>query len=78
MAEIAKDLPQNGADGGVRSILAPGTREAVSDDPVSRILKWMLLATAVACFALIAWATQQTYRDAPMQPDQFVAGMGRS
>jgi nitric oxide reductase subunit B len=76
MAEIAKDLPQSGADGGVRSILAPGTQEAVSDDPVSRILKWMLLATAVACFALIAWATQQTYRDAPMQPDQFVAEDG--
>jgi len=36
----------------------------------------VLLATAVACFVLIGWATQQTYRDAPMQPDRFVGQDG--
>ncbi len=76
MAEIDEGLPQDKSQGGVRSVLSPKTRETISDDPVSRVLKWILLATAVACFALIAWATTQTYRDAPMQPDRFVASNG--
>ena len=76
MAEMDEGLPQSGPDGGVRSILTPETRKAISDDPVSRVLKWVLLGTAIACFALITWATQQTYRDAPMQPDRFVAQDG--
>jgi len=76
MAEIDEGLPQSGADGGVRSILTPETRKVISDDPVSRVLKWVLLGTAIACFALIAWATQQTYRDAPTQPDRFVTQDG--
>ena len=76
MAQITEGLPQGPHDGGVRSILTPEMRKAISDDPVSRVLKWVLLGTAIACFALIAWATQLTYRDAPMQPDQFVAQNG--
>ena len=76
MPEIDEGLPTSTPDGGVRSILTPETRKVISDDPVSRVLKWVLLGTAILCFALIAWATQQTYRDAPMQPDRFVAQDG--
>jgi nitric oxide reductase subunit B len=46
------------------------------DDPVSRVLKWTLLGTAIICFVMIAWATRQTYKDAPMLPDQFVTRDG--
>jgi nitric oxide reductase large subunit len=76
MAQITEGLPQGPHDGGVRSVLTPQMRQAVCDDPVIRILKWVLLGTAIACFALIAWATRQTYRYAPMQPDRFVAQDG--
>jgi len=76
MAQIDEGLPQTGPDGGVRSVLTAETRKVISEDPVSRVLKWVLLATAVACFVLIGWATQQTYRDAPMQPDRFVGQDG--
>ncbi len=76
MAEIDEGLPKGAPDGGVRSVLTPETRKVISDDPVSRVLKWVLLGTAIGCFALIAWATRQTYRDAPMQPDRFVAQDG--
>jgi len=76
MAEINEGLPQDRADGGVRSTLAPEARQLITDDPVSRVLKWVLLGTAIVCFGLIAWATQLTYRDAPMRPDQFIAQDG--
>lgn len=33
-------------------------------DPVSNVLKWTLLATAIICFGLMAWATDMTYRTA--------------
>lgn len=50
---------------------------AASDDPISEILKWVLLAVAVVCFALLGWATVLTYRDAPPHPDLFVDTSGR-
>ena len=39
-----------------------------SEDRVSDILKWVLLATAIACFSLLAWATVLTYEKAPPFP----------
>ncbi|MDE2182921.1 MAG: cbb3-type cytochrome c oxidase subunit I [Alphaproteobacteria bacterium] len=45
-------------------------------DPVSNVLKWILLAVAVLTFALMAWATWITYRLAPPQPDRFVTRDG--
>lgn len=39
-----------------------------SRDPISDVLKWILLVVAVACFSLLAWATVLTYKDAPPQP----------
>ncbi len=47
-----------------------------SEDPVSKVLKWTLLAVAVSTFALFAWATVATYQAAPPQPDRFVASNG--
>ena len=49
---------------------------AASSDPVSNILKWILLAVAVSSFALFAWATVLTYERAPPQPKKFVTNAG--
>jgi len=46
------------------------------EDPVSNILKWILLAVAVACFAVLGWTTDLTYREAPPFPDRFVSPDG--
>ncbi len=45
-------------------------------DPVSNVLKWVLLAVAVVCFALFFWATAITYERAPPQPVRFVGPGG--
>ena len=42
------------------------------EDPVSNVLKWILLVVAVACFALLGWTTKLTYEAAPPFPDRFV------
>lgn len=47
------------------------------EDPVSNVLKWVLLIVALVTFALLAWATTVTYRNAPPQPDRFVGTDGR-
>lgn len=47
-----------------------------TEDPVSNVLKWTLLAVAVLTFALFAWATMATYQTAPPQPERFVASNG--
>lgn len=46
------------------------------DDPVSSVLKWILLAVAVITFSVMAWATTVTYRTTPPQPDRFVSEAG--
>ncbi|MGH7059232.1 MAG: nitric-oxide reductase large subunit, partial [Stellaceae bacterium] len=45
-------------------------------DRISNVLKWLLLATAVATFGLLGWATEVTYRTAPPQPDRFLSADG--
>ncbi|MGA9422708.1 MAG: cbb3-type cytochrome c oxidase subunit I, partial [Rhodanobacteraceae bacterium] len=47
------------------------------EDPVSNVLKWVLLAVAIVTFALLAWATVQTYRAAPPQPERFLGQDGK-
>ncbi len=49
---------------------------AYSSDPVSNVLKWILLAVAVGSFALFAWATVLTYERAPPQPDRLMSSDG--
>ena len=46
------------------------------EDSVSNVLKWVLLVVAIATFGLLAWATVETYRAAPPQPDRFVIADG--
>ena len=47
-----------------------------SVDPISDILKWVLLVTAIVCFALLGWATIETYEQAPPQPQAFTDRSG--
>ena len=42
------------------------------EDPVSNILKWVLLFVAIATFAALGWTTIATYAEAPPQPDRFI------
>ncbi|MEO9189052.1 MAG: hypothetical protein ABI224_03475, partial [Acetobacteraceae bacterium] len=48
----------------------------MTEDPVSNVLKWILLVVAILTFGLMAWATVLTYRTAPPQPDRFVTPSG--
>ena len=47
-----------------------------SEDPVSNILKWILLVVAITTFAGLAWATVETYRAAPPQPTRYLGADG--
>ncbi len=47
-------------------------------DPVSNVLKWILLLTAIVTFGMMAWATVVTYDRSPPQPDRFVDSHGRT
>jgi len=76
MTTIDSRLPLTRADGGIRSTLSPEKRQLINEDRVTRILKWLLLATAAACFGVMAWATLRTYQDAPPVPDRIVAQGG--
>jgi nitric oxide reductase subunit B len=42
-------------------------------DPVSSVLKWILLIVGVVTFALLGWTTLLTYEAAPPLPERFVA-----
>ncbi len=50
--------------------------ERVREDPVSNVLKWLLLAVAVATFALLGWTTKFTYEAAPPIPEKLVSADG--
>ncbi|MDE1939993.1 MAG: nitric oxide reductase, partial [Alphaproteobacteria bacterium] len=56
--------------------LHPASAHPVAEDKVSNILKWVLLAVAIATFALLGWTTVLTYEQAPPLPDQFVTPGG--
>ena len=47
-----------------------------SVDPVSDILKWILLIVAILCFGLLGWATVLTYEKAPPHPQAFTDRAG--
>jgi hypothetical protein len=46
--------------------------DQTGEDPVSNVLKWILLAVAIATFGLLGWTTVVTYETAPPFPDRFV------
>jgi len=52
-----------------------GNRESLHD-PVSNVLKWVLLGVAVVTFALMGLATVKTYHQSPPQPKRFVSARG--
>ena len=58
------------------SVTSSGEGFETSRDRVSDVLKWLLLATAVICFGLLAWATVLTYQRVPPQPAAFVDPAG--
>lgn len=47
-------------------------------DPVTNVLKWILLATAVLCFGVLIWGTVKTYELAPPLPHSFVSASGQT
>ena len=49
----------------------------IDSDKVSNILKWVLLITAIVCFAVVAWGTYKTYQLAPPLPQQFITTSGQ-
>ncbi|KTD16241.1 nitric-oxide reductase large subunit [Legionella jordanis] len=53
-----------------------GTSTIQANDQVSFVLKWILLLTAVGCFAVLIWGTFKTYELAPPLPKQFLAPTG--
>jgi nitric oxide reductase subunit B len=60
----------------MRPAAGGGELSQPSIDPVSDILKWILLVVAIICFGLMAWATVLTYEKAPPQPQAFTDRAG--
>jgi len=48
----------------------------MQSDPVSNVLKWILLFVAIATFGLLGYATVLTYERAPPQPERFLDSRG--
>jgi len=57
---------------------AAGNIPSAPYDPVSNVLKWILLAVAILTFALLGAATVVTYNRAPPQPDRFATASGET
>lgn len=53
------------------------SKQEVDKDPVSEVLKWALLITAIVCFAVVIWGTYKTYQLAPPMPQQFLSQSGQ-
>jgi nitric oxide reductase subunit B len=53
-----------------------GIIDRPTEDPVSNVLKWILLAVAIVTFAILGWTTDLTYEAAPPFPDRFVSANG--
>lgn len=47
-------------------------------DNVSNVLKWILLITAIVCFAVVIWGTFKTYQLSPPLPQNFVTLSGQT
>lgn len=49
-----------------------------SFDPITNVLKWVLLVTAILCFLILIWGTVKTYQLVPPLPDRFVTSTGET
>src|SRR5690242_8515856 len=67
-------LASTDAGGGMGQTTSAST--PIASDPVSNVLKWILLAVAVVTFGLMIWATVATYERAPPQPERFLSADG--
>lgn len=47
-------------------------------DKVSNTLKWILLITALVCFAILIWGTFKTYQLSPPLPQDFLTTTGQT
>jgi nitric oxide reductase subunit B len=56
--------------------LEAGRIDQPIEDPVSNVLKWILLVVAVGTFAALGWTTVLTYQAAPPFPDRFISSGG--
>lgn len=52
--------------------------ENPTPDKVSNVLKWILLITAIVCFAVVIWGTLKTYQLSPPLPQSFVTTSGKT
>lgn len=50
---------------------------SIVQDPVSNVLKWVLLGVAVGTFGLLGLATMRTYERAPPLPERFETPTGK-
>ncbi|HWA42765.1 MAG TPA: cbb3-type cytochrome c oxidase subunit I [Hypericibacter adhaerens] len=57
-------------------IAATSVNDRSGKDPVSNVLKWILLAVGIVTFALLGWTTDLTYKASPPFPDRFVGTDG--
>ncbi len=49
-----------------------------SQDNITSILKWVLLFTAILCFAALIWGTYTTYQQIPPQPERYLTTSGKA
>lgn len=52
--------------------------ENPSPDKVTNVLKWILLITAIVCFAVLIWGTLKTYQLSPPLPQTFLTPSGQT
>ena len=57
-------------------VIHSGTVHQFAEDPVSDVLKWILLAVAVGTFGVLFWTIDITYKAAPPFPERFVSPDG--
>ncbi|HXR88888.1 MAG TPA: cbb3-type cytochrome c oxidase subunit I [Steroidobacteraceae bacterium] len=57
-------------------MVASSVPDQSAHDPVSNVLKWVLLAVAVFTFALMGWATVNTYDQSPPLPARLLSASG--
>lgn len=46
-------------------------------DKVASVLKWVLLITAILCFAALIWGSYTTYQQVPPQPERYLTSSGK-
>jgi nitric oxide reductase subunit B len=57
-------------------VIQSGSAMQIAEDPVSNVLKWVLLAVAVITFGVLGWTIGVTYKAAPPFPQRFEAPNG--